>query len=1528
MLCLVALMPLQVCAYDINGISGNDTWREEYVAYLYDNDNRYESLPGSGTMENPYLISSVMDLCRLVDQVDGGYAGNEGGNNFKDKFFRLEDDLDLGGHIWYPIGVKKTACFAGYFDGNGHTIKNMTITIGDYDEQEAAFAYGLFGYMKGVIRNLKMTGATITLGSTASNQTTSLRAGLLCGFVGYDLQKSLYGAIWGCDISGEITGTVRNAQQNYANTFVGGMVGRIENPASIYQCHANVTLTVANSTYVGGIVGCTDTSISNHDVHSEGDTSNSESRPKASYLFDCAADVTMTLTSDAQVHGGGICGANKGCSLVACASSGSIVCQTAADGSQIGGIAGYNEQTLMNCVSLANITSSYTVGGIIGKNIYPRTSVNALVNAYTVVNCVYSGHIDCGTSTAAHGIVGSLETGDYKPVNCLFLGTMTSSTLTPLWNNSASNSKSYCDQNLYDNWQNRPEYLAFSQLTSGNQEVTSFKGSSPLYVDWEKRVNLENKTINYDISSDWQYQAGFYPRLQMTEKNITYNDNEAVYGHENDDLVMMYDFVIRRATYDAYYDEDEDVLHRPKHFPAYAWLASVPAALNDGLSAQHLDATLSLADKQQEMEQQGDVTIIKTAHFAFSPTEPLLVISGQTATPKVNVSGEAMLTITSTDNLSKQLCMNVYGYRSWDGKIARNYDGGTGTDANPYLIHNARQLIKAFAHNSSGKYYKLVNDIWFNENLLTNTGEPKDGCSEWDHKAKRDSLNWRAHLDGDGHFVRGLFSKNAFGLIEKIHNGASIQNTGFVDCLVWSPTTDTATGYSAPCGFFAPVIGATAAISNCLFDGVVKERRSNAIEQGLCGFIHTIDNSEQQIGENPIVEDCVVSVVSKTDIANLVPEHAFLAFKSGQYSSNISARRVLVLNNSMATSKLTPPGIELEHCHYGKGYLPLYQWDQEDAANSRLVTDMTNGTFFTGNGFNKWKALQGRFPMLKTFAETAYGKLISLPVYTDMDNRLDNMNYLLDFTPGNATWQVTSNDVIAVDTDIRVLEPKTASSSVYLVRSLEGAKVITPITTAASIEAGIKFSDEEAKKFCLAHYDANGDDAITLSELKNVTLDQLQQDMNEDDGNAFDNDGALIEHFPEFRYFAGIDDLGTSFHDKDKLQTIGLSGKITELSANDFRGNASMSSFNIPTSVSSVSGQAFIQSGLQNYEVETDHAVFDTVEGMLTNRDKDQLLSYPCGRQHTSITLPSTVTSIASDAIYKLPKVDTVFISTHDYTTVVDRTENSIVHATEGKQMVYYIEDATNDDVLNTNDARSYQARRRSSETGEGNGHLVGLYKASDKWQNKNIKRYFTLNVSDKSKDDQDRYWATMYIGFDVQLPEGLTPYTVQKKDGDSQTTLVLTKLQDRKVPMLTPVVIMAEKSGEYKLLCSEESKYDEIPMYDNILEGVKRDSMQVNQSDSNDGGCLTLGKNKSGKVGFFIYKGTDKIPAYRAYITVNTVNNAHSLLLETDNEATGVANVSHNDNVNQSYYDLKGQRREQPSKGVNIAGGRKFIKK
>lgn len=105
-----------------------------------DSDYSEESpLEGEGTAVSPYLIKTAGDL---------GYVSF----NYEDgAYYSLQNDIDLTGRTWQPIGTTGSS-FSGVFDGNGYTIYGLTCSL-----QEQFSYHGLFGVTENaVIKNLNI----------------------------------------------------------------------------------------------------------------------------------------------------------------------------------------------------------------------------------------------------------------------------------------------------------------------------------------------------------------------------------------------------------------------------------------------------------------------------------------------------------------------------------------------------------------------------------------------------------------------------------------------------------------------------------------------------------------------------------------------------------------------------------------------------------------------------------------------------------------------------------------------------------------------------------------------------------------------------------------------------------------------------------------------------------------------------------------------------------------------------------------------------------------------------------------------------------------------------------------------------------------------------------------------------------------------------------------------------------------------------------------------------------------------------
>ncbi|MBN2843946.1 MAG: PASTA domain-containing protein, partial [Sedimentisphaerales bacterium] len=183
---------------------------EGYGQYpqLYDNDIASESdyysmeldtpsLPGSGIESDPYRIATPADLIAMGEMV------SEYGS-----CFALTNDIDMSGIIFNDAVIASEGMFTGSFNGNGHTISNLTI-----ESSEAVC---------GLIGTLGEPGLVTDLALTSVNMIGGDYTGGLCGIVEYGAE------IKQCYVSGELSG--------YG--YTGGLCG--DNTGLIIDCYSAV----------------------------------------------------------------------------------------------------------------------------------------------------------------------------------------------------------------------------------------------------------------------------------------------------------------------------------------------------------------------------------------------------------------------------------------------------------------------------------------------------------------------------------------------------------------------------------------------------------------------------------------------------------------------------------------------------------------------------------------------------------------------------------------------------------------------------------------------------------------------------------------------------------------------------------------------------------------------------------------------------------------------------------------------------------------------------------------------------------------------------------------------------------------------------------------------------------------------------------------------------------------------------------------------------------------------------------------
>ena len=186
--------------------------------------------------ESEYHITTAEQLAGLAQLVNDKTASV----SFKGKTIYLDNDLDLSGSQWTPIGNGDTNVrhFAGTFDGQYHKITNLRHShTGD-----ELIGNGLFGVVSdgGTLKNLLVIDADI-----ASND-GSLLAGILADWVNG-------GTVENCYTSGRI-------ENNVGDKMVGGLIGQCTWSTQVKGCASDATVISTESDEdhvdtVGGLIG-------------------------------------------------------------------------------------------------------------------------------------------------------------------------------------------------------------------------------------------------------------------------------------------------------------------------------------------------------------------------------------------------------------------------------------------------------------------------------------------------------------------------------------------------------------------------------------------------------------------------------------------------------------------------------------------------------------------------------------------------------------------------------------------------------------------------------------------------------------------------------------------------------------------------------------------------------------------------------------------------------------------------------------------------------------------------------------------------------------------------------------------------------------------------------------------------------------------------------------------------------------------------------------------------------------------------
>lgn len=375
---------------------------------------------GTGTLNDPFLISSAKDLVWLGVICNGGTAKIQT-TYFANKYFKQTCNIDLSEFWWEPIGGYNTRVklssggtnvlhhrISGTYDGNGYEISGV------YTNSNERTCTHLF---KGANATYSTTGFQKTMVGLFGSKTGKEICNL--GVVNSYIKGSNYTALNYVGAISGYQGTIKNCYSNASivgNKRVGGINGNL---GILSKCSFSGQV-IGLGDYAGGIVAITGDAINS--CYNSGNVIN----------YKGAAGGIVGLVGanvNSCYNTGDVTGVNNVGGITAytgttakninrCYNTGVIK----GSGNYVGGISGYGYSNLTNCYNkgvvegidsvgglvgyrATTVTNSYNVGQVVGQ-----TNVGALVGNVntTMDHCYFGGDCDLefglGSSTQETGI--------------------------------------------------------------------------------------------------------------------------------------------------------------------------------------------------------------------------------------------------------------------------------------------------------------------------------------------------------------------------------------------------------------------------------------------------------------------------------------------------------------------------------------------------------------------------------------------------------------------------------------------------------------------------------------------------------------------------------------------------------------------------------------------------------------------------------------------------------------------------------------------------------------------------------------------------------------------------------------------------------------------------------------------------------------------------------------------------------------------------------------------------------------------
>ena len=124
----------------------------------------------------------------------------------------------------------------------------------------------------------------------------------------------------------------------------------------------------------------------------------------------------------------------------------------------------------------------------------------------------------------------------------------------------------------------------------------------------------------------------------------------------------------------------------------------------------------------------------------------------------------------------------------------------------------------------------------------------------------------------------------------------------------------------------------------------------------------------------------------------------------------------------------------------------------------------------------------------------------------------------------------------------------------------------------------------------------------------------------------------------------GVKTIGKyAFYMCGSLANVKLGNSVATIGGYAFNGT-SIKSITIPDSVTSIEDNAFFDTALESIKVGSKNKHYTSVDGVLFNKNKTELILYPCMKKDSSYIVPNTVTSIHANAFFDCQNLERVTV--------------------------------------------------------------------------------------------------------------------------------------------------------------------------------------------------------------------------------------------------------------------------------------------